>query len=149
MDGEEVYRASLTQQKTSVYEALDQVLTLYKSQPVAWSTGTSTETVETAAKENKLVTLVFADEKENSAKTLQALEDRAVAKFHSKILFVRVDCSKESEEAKRWGVTQVPALVAINPAKGNALEKLVGKKNFRDVRSFFAKNLKKLEKENK
>ena len=65
-DGEEIYRKNVTSQR-AVDAAFQVALGRYKDEPVAWSDKSYDETARDA-KENKLVAMIFIDDKKNSKK---------------------------------------------------------------------------------
>jgi hypothetical protein len=127
-EGEEVHRADFKDAP-----ALDKAMTTASERcaprAVAWATG------EGAA--GKPVVHVFGD-----AELHKALEDRAVAPLHERVVFVKG--SLKGEDAKRFGVTQAPALVVVE--KGEVLEKLTGRKSPKDLRAALLRALGKAQK---
>jgi hypothetical protein len=130
-EGEEVHRAEFKDAP-----ALDKSMTLAAEKcsprPVAWASGEGNA--------GKPLVYVFSD-----AETLKALEDRVVAPLHDRVSFVKA--SLKSEDAKRFGVAQAPAVVIVDPAnKGEPLEKLAGRKTPKDFRAALLRALSKTQK---
>jgi hypothetical protein len=123
-DGDEVYRAGFTD-AAGLDQAMTGALQHYAPKEIRWAG-------EVAANSGgkPLLVVGFDDEK---GETLKAFEDRTLAKYHDRIEFVRYSLKKDVEAAKKWGVTQGPALFICdatreNPER-NTLERLTGKKN--------------------
>lgn len=127
-EGEEVHRAEFKDAP-----ALDKAMTAAAERcaprAVAWATADGGA--------NKPVVYVFSD-----ADTLKALEDRAVSPLHHRVVFVKAPL--KGEDAKRFGVTQAPAVVVVDPAdKSEVLEKLTGRKTPKDLRAALLRALAK------
>jgi hypothetical protein len=88
-------------------------------------------------KDLKPVVYVFGD-----AETQKALGDRAVSPLHDRLIFVKA--SLKTEDAKRFGVTQAPALVVVE--KNEVLEKVEGRKTPKDLRAALLRALAKAQK---
>lgn len=101
-----------------------------------------------AKEAKKLVVLAFADDGKDSGPTLKALEDRAVSRFHEQCVFLKSEYQKDSEEAKRWGVTVAPSVLFVDPSKEAGakavVEKLSGKREPSHFKTAFTKALKAL-----
>lgn len=124
-EGEEVHRAEF-KDALAMDKAMGSVTERCAPRAVAWATGAG-ETV-------KPVVYAFGD-----AEFLKSLEDRSVAPLHDRVVFVKA--SLKGEDAKRFGVTQGPALVVVE--KGDVLEKLVGRKTPKDIRAALLRALAK------
>lgn len=75
----------------------------------------------------------------DSENIMKALEDRALVKFQSRYLFVKVEYAKDSEESKNWGVSGAPTILIVDPSteagpKG-MIDRLYGKRTVRQLRS--------------
>ncbi|HEX7899686.1 MAG TPA: hypothetical protein VF950_18095 [Planctomycetota bacterium] len=127
-DGEEVYRAEF-KDAPALDKAMASAAERCAPRAVAWAAG------EGAA--GKPVVYVFGD-----AELHKALEDRAISPLHDRLVFVKA--SVKSEDAKRFGVTQAPALVVVD--KGEVLEKLAGRKPAKDLRAALLRALGKAQK---
>jgi hypothetical protein len=70
-------------------------------------------------------------------------------KYHERFTYVRFTLKKDAETAKKWGVTQAPAVFFCDASKEgpekNALEKLSGKKTPAAIKVSILKALSKLE----
>ena len=74
------------------------------------------------------------------------MEDRSIAKFHDRFHFVKTAFRRDSEEAKKYGVSQAPSFVILEPGKGEVIEKSTGKKTAREIRAAIVKALARPEK---
>ncbi len=140
-DGDEIHRAVLAD-APSLKLAMEKALQKYGPREVAWATLDG----KLPEDEKRPVVMAFVDDKKDSADTLKALEDRTVAKLHGRFLFVRAAFRRDSEEARKWGVSQAPTLVVADPAKGEALERASGRKGAREIRALLQKVLARNEK---
>lgn len=123
-DGDEVYRAAISD-GGSLERAMTAAQQRYGPREVAWL-----GEIPATSGGRPLLVVGFDDDK---AETLKAFEDKTLVKFHDRIEFVRLPLKKDAEAARKWGVTQGPAIFICdatkeNPEK-NTLEKLSGKKN--------------------
>jgi len=139
-DGDEIHRAVFGD-ALSLVRALEEALRRYGPREVSWITSGG----KLPDGEKRPVVLAFVDDRKDTADTLKALEDRTVSKMHARFLFERTAFRRDSEEARKWGVSQAPTLVAVDPAKGEALEKISGRKGARDLKAFLARVLARLE----
>lgn len=139
-DGQELVRAAV-KDEGSITSAWDEAGKKYQARPISWS---SELTPATGPK--RLLVVGFDDEK---GEGLQALEDRMVAKYHDKCVFVKLPFAKDGEAAKKWGVSSAPAIILCDAAKENPekspIEKLSGKKSAAALRVSILKALLKLE----
>jgi hypothetical protein len=143
-DATEIYRATLSDGR-SLEKALGAAADKYAPREIAWR---SYEAKETASvdERKKLVMLGFSDEKKESVETLKTLEDRQLTKYHEKFIFMKAAFKKDSEEAKKWGVSQAPLLVIIDPAKGEVLDRIGPRKTAKEIKPLLVKALGRLEK---
>jgi hypothetical protein len=138
-DGDEVFRSGFTDVAT-LDQALGSALQRYAPKEVRWSG----DVVLGAGK--PLLVVGFDDEK---GEALKGFDDRTLVKYHDRIEFVRYSPKKDAEAAKKWGVTQGPAVFICdatreNPEK-NSLEKLTGKKNAAALKAAIQKSLLRVE----
>ena len=138
-DGDEVYRSGFTDVAT-LDQTLGSALQRYAPKEVRWSG----DVVLGAGK--PLLVVGFDDEK---GEALKGFEDRTLVKYHDRIEFVRYSPKKDAEAAKKWGVTQGPAVFICdatreNPEK-NSLEKLTGKKSPAALKAAIQKSLLRVE----
>jgi len=139
-DGDEVIRAGFSDAAT-----LDRVLAAAQQRTgpreIRWGSE-----IPAAAPGKALLVVGFDDEKGDA---LKSFEDRLLVKFHDRIEFVRFPARKESETARKWGVSQGPAIFICDAAKEspekNSLEKLTGKKSPAALKSAIQKAFQKLE----
>ena len=133
-DLEELHRADF-KDAGGLDKAMGTAAEKFGPRPVAWATAENVPA-------GKPVVHVFTDERKDSAELLKALEDRAVAALHDRVIFVKA--ALKSEDAKRWNVTQAPALVVAE--KAEPLEKLTGRKSPKEIRAALQKALAKFQK---
>ena len=139
-DGDEIYRSGFADALT-LDQAMIAALQRYAPREPAWRGD-----VATPPGLKQLIVVGFDDEK---AETLKAFEDKSLVKYHDKIEFVKLPFKKEGEAAKKWGVTQAPAIFICDGAKEapekNIIEKLTGKKAPLVLKSSIQKALLKVE----
>lgn len=71
----------------------------------------------TAAKDgSKPAVLVFLDDKPKSAAFLKLFSDPAMADLYDKASFGKIEFKKDSEECKKWKVTEAPVCLIVDPA---------------------------------
>lgn len=139
-DGDEVFRSGFSDAAT-----LDRVLTgaQQRSGPreVRWGGELP------APGSGKPLLVVGFDEEKGEA--LKPFEDRLLAKYHDRIEFVKFPSRKDSEPARKWGVSQGPAIFICDAAKEspekNSLEKLTGKKSPAALKAAIQRAFQKLE----
>lgn len=145
-DGEEILRMGI-RDLSSLQRAMDMANQKYGPKEIAWA---EYDAAALQAASGKLVVLAFADDSKDCQSTLKALEDRALVKFHEKIVFLKTAYRKDSEEAKLWGVSAAPAVVLIDPTKEAGskavIERLVGKRNWTQFRKPIERAVKALDK---
>jgi hypothetical protein len=139
-DGDELYRSGFIDAGT-LERAMVAALQRYSPREISWAgeiPGTSGG--------KQLLIVGFDDDKGES---LKAFEDKTLVKYHDRIEFVRLPFKKDTEAAKKWGVTQAPALFICDATKEspekNALEKLTGRKNPAAIKIAILKALAKVE----
>jgi hypothetical protein len=138
-EGDEVHRGSFADAK-----GLDQVLSAalqrYAPREIAWSVpGKSGEG------EKRPALMAFVDERRDSTELLKTLEDRTLAKQQDRWTYLKIPFKRDSEEAKRWGVSQAPTLVFADAERKEAAERLSGRRAARDLRQAFARATARLE----
>ncbi len=138
-DGDEVYRSGFTD-GGSLDRAMTAAAQKYGPREVAW--GSEVPTVSGKS----LVIVGFDDEK---GEALKALEDKTLVKLQDRIEFVKLPFKKDGEAAKKWGVTQAPAIVLCDGTKEapekNTIERLVGKKTPAILKAAIVKALAKID----
>jgi hypothetical protein len=140
-DGDEIHR-DVFSSAAALARVLEEALRRYGPKEIAWATPGG----KLPERERRPVVTVFVDDRKESTETLRALEDRTVAKHHGRFLFVQAAFRRDSEEARKWGVTQAPALVAADPESGEVLERISGRRGSREIKAFLLKSLSRLEK---
>lgn len=145
VDGDEYYRSGFQDIRT-LDRALEQGVQKYSSKEIAWSTFDPKATMTQTTEARRLLLLGFADDKKESGEALKILEDRQLVKFHERFQFVRIAYKKDSEESRKWGVTQVPSFVIVDPAKGDVVDRLAGRRTVKEIKPVFVKALVRLEK---
>ena len=138
-DMEEFSRSNFQDLRT-LDKALEQANGKYAPREISWASYDSKRPA--APDESKRLTLLaFADDRKESTEELKAMEDRTIAKFHDRFHFVRAIYRRESEEAKKYAVSQAPSFVILEPSKGEVVEKVQGKKTAREIRAYLVKAL--------
>lgn len=135
-DGHVLHRAPFNSPST-LYDAMNEVLLKkFVNQPVAWG-----DVVRTGPITKKLLVVGFEGEK---AESLKVLEDRTLVKYHERCEFVKLPFQKDSETARKWGVTRAPAIVICDPAE-RVLERVPGDKSPAEVKAALVRALKKVD----
>ena len=131
-----------------VAPALKAALAAYARKPISWAT--DAPPVESG---KQMTVLLFASDSDADVAVVGALEDRRVASLHEKCVFVRITYRKDSPESKDWNVSQAPTLLLLDSTRDfkakSVLDRALGKKNPREMRSFLAKGLAAIEKARK
>jgi hypothetical protein len=135
-DGEVIHKASVTNPETLFAAMQTVVKEKYVDVPVKWG-----DVVRTGPIKKKILIVGFDDEK---GEGLKVLEDRTLAKYQTNCEFVKLPYQKDGEEAKRWSITQVPAIVVCDPME-HVLERLTGKKQPLEVKSAIVKAFHKVD----
>jgi hypothetical protein len=139
-DGEVIHKAPVSTPE-SLFEAMQTVVKeKFVNVPVKWD-----DMVRTGPIKKKLLVVAFDDDK---GEGLKVLEDRTLVKYHANCEFVKLPYEKDSEAAKKWNVTQVPAIVVCDPME-HVLERLAGKKQPLEVKSSIVKAFHKLEEQDR
>ncbi len=146
-DFEKIHSTSISDLK-SVEAALQSAGDKYANRDVSWSE--YDESAVTAAKESgkKFVMLAFVSDRPDSLETLENFAHKAIVKFHDKILFMKTEYIKDSEEAKTWNVMSTPALLVVDPSKEGAkrvVARAGGKQSVKAIRNLIVDGLKKVE----
>ena len=147
-DGDEFCR-SFFQDIRSLDKAMEQALQKYGPREISWAAYDAKAGVTASDERKRLVLLGFSDEKKESSEAMKVLEDRQLVKYHDRFLFLRVAFKKDSEECRKWGVTQAPAVVIVDPAKGTEVDKWIGRRSVKEIKPVFAKAMARLEKPDK
>lgn len=143
-DGDEFSRSSFQDART-LDRAMEQALQKYSPREIAWSAFDSKKG-PVSDDSRRLVLLAFVDERKESAEALKVLEDRQLAKYHDRFVFMKVAFRRDSEESRKWGVALAPSLVIVDPAKGEALERTSGRRTVKELKPLLVKALGRLEK---
>jgi hypothetical protein len=135
-DAHVLHRAPVSSPET-LYDAMVTVLEKkFVNQAVAWG-----DVVRTGPIQKKLLVVGFDDGK---GEALKVLEDRTLVKYHANCEFVKLPFRKDGEEARRWGVTQAPAILVCDPME-KVLEKVSGSKGPAELKAALLRALKKVE----
>jgi hypothetical protein len=138
-DGDEVFRSGFMD-GNSLDRVMSAALQKYAPREIPWGSDVP------ALSGKSLVIVGFDDEK---GETLKAFEDRTLVKFHERIEFVKLSFRKDGELAKKWGVTQAPAIFLCDGTKEapdkNTLEKLSGRKSPAMLKAAIQRALAKIE----
>lgn len=139
-DGDVIHKAPVTDPET-LFAAMQTVIKeKYVNVPVAWG-----DVVRTGPIKKKVLIVAFDDEK---GEGLKVLEDRTLVKYQANVEFVKLPYEKDGEAAKKWSVTQVPAIVICDPME-RVLERLAGKKQPLEVKSAIVKAFRKLDEQDR
>ena len=143
MDGDEITRSPF-QDAVTLDRAMEEAHEKYGPREISWS---SLESKKSLVSEDtgRLLLLAFVDEKKESAEELKTLEDRTIAKLHDRVRFFRASYRREAEESKKYAVAQAPTLVALDPVRGEVVDRLAGKRTAKELKTFLQKALLKLE----
>ena len=139
-DGELISRERVTD-LSSVESAMKNALTKYSNKEIAWQ-DYSDNAVSAAKEAGKIVVLAYVNDKDDSVATLKAFEDRAIAKKHDKMVFLKVAYEKDSASAKKYNVNTAPTVIYIDPSKDEktqVIEKVKGKQSVNAIRNSIAK----------
>lgn len=133
--------------------AMKEALEKYSDKAIAWDDISIDSAVGKAKADEKLVVLFFADDKKGSQDAAKMLEDRVVAKYHEKCMFLKIAYTPDGAEPKAWGVNCAPSVVFVDPRKEGTkgvIDRMLGLK-FKPLgyRAGFAKALEKMAKDTK
>ncbi|MBI2930427.1 MAG: hypothetical protein HYY16_02145 [Planctomycetes bacterium] len=144
-DGEQIAVHAI-KDEDDILRAMDKTLEQYSNKEITWGT-LSEEALAEAKDQEKLVVLFWGDDKKESEEAAKMLEDRVVAKYHDKVVFLKAAYVSGSPEAKLWGTNACPMVMLIDPAKeagGKAVvEKLSGKQKAMALKNMLVKGLAK------
>ncbi|MBI4563803.1 MAG: hypothetical protein HY716_03800 [Planctomycetes bacterium] len=127
-----------------VLEALNEANEAYANKEIEWKEAEAAEKDE--ENKGKLFVYAFVNDKESSAETLKALEDRWVAKDHSRLVFVKVE-DKESPLVSKFHVSLWPSIVFADPSRDRSLlKRLPGKSTVRTIKAELKKAFAKMDK---
>lgn len=152
-DGREYHRTPVTT-TDSIEAAYKTALEKYSKKSVAWASGEPATVISDARSDaKKLVLLAFLDEKKDSEAVVNALEDRWNARHHERMVFTKVAFDRNSEVCRKYGVSNAPTLLLVNPAEEDAkksvVESLVSKKELVSVHNFLVKAFDKVDRASK
>jgi hypothetical protein len=111
-------------------KAMKEALEKYADKTIAWEDW-SKDAIGKAKEARKLAVLFFADDKKDSQEAAKLLEDRVVAKYHEKCVFIKVAYTPDGADPKTWGVNCAPSVVLVDPNKEGTkgvIERLLGLK---------------------
>ena len=74
--------------------------------------------LEAGKADGKPVVLLFVDAKPKSEMFKKSLGDPAYKGIFDNVAFSQVEWTKDSEDAKKWKVTEVPTMLVIDPTDG-------------------------------
>lgn len=146
-DGDELLRL-VVKSVPEIAAAMKETLTRYSNKIITWNAGPPPADGATGGK--PMTVLLFADGSEAAEAAVRALEDRRVAKFHDRSVFVRLDYRKDAPETKAWNVSCSPTLILLDHAKEfspkAALERSSERKTPREMKAFLLRGLTAIEK---
>jgi hypothetical protein len=143
-DGDEYYRSGF-QDVRSLEKVIEEGQHRYCSREITWTAFDPKATMAQTSEAKRLLVLGFSDDKRESAEGLKVLEDRQLVKYHDRCQFVRIFFKKDSEDSRKWGITQAPSLVIVDPAKGDVLDRLTGRRTVKELKPVFAKAVGRLD----
>lgn len=139
-EGDEIHRSGFTDVAT-LDRAMTAAVQKYAPHAAPWAAE-----LPAAPSGKPLLIVGFDDEKGES---LKGFEDRLLVKYHERFDFVRFSVKKDAEAAKKWGVSQAPAVFICDALKDvpekNVLEKFSGKKSAATIKATILKALAKTE----
>lgn len=139
-DGDEIHRSGFSD-GNSLDRAMTAALLKYSPKEAPWASE-----IPASPGGKALLIVGFDDEKGES---LKGFEDKTLVKYHERFDFVRLTLKKDADAAKKWGVTQGPAVFFCDGTKEapekNVLEKLTGKKTATTLKASIQKALGKIE----
>jgi hypothetical protein len=136
--GDEYGRTSLSDVK-SLDQEMAGVLEKYRPREVSWA---STD-AKIPADTKKPVVLVFADSTKESTEALKMLRDRSISFFHDRFVFVRSAWKKDSDESKKYAVTQAPSFLVLD--RGEVVERVALPKAVWEVKGALTRTLAKVD----
>ncbi|MBI2898744.1 MAG: hypothetical protein HYY17_01020 [Planctomycetes bacterium] len=118
---------------------------LKPSKSVMWNTYDDAGLAQ-AKEAGRLGLILFTDDSKSSEYTVNSFENRVLERFFDRATFFKIAYTKDSHEAKLWGVSGGPTLVLFDPAKEPGskavLERLTGKRSASQLWFFLGKKLK-------
>jgi hypothetical protein len=147
-DGDEILRI-VVKSSAEIVAAMKDALTRYANKPIAWIPNAPPS--DAGVSEGKhMVVLLFGSDTEEAIAAARTLEDRRVAKFHERCLFVRIEYRKDSPEVKAWNINSAPTLILMDRRKDfvakSAVERTTERKTPREMKSFLVRGLSAIEK---
>lgn len=116
---------------------------------IPWQ-GDISAAIESGKGESKPVVVLFANDKKDSQKILESFGDMSLGAFVDKCLFVKVEFTKDSDDAKKYKVTSAPAVRILDPTQEKPEEKpmssMDGTKSPSSLKSALEQAVKKLSK---
>lgn len=149
-DGDEFHRDTVAD-PSEVAASIGKALGKYADKSVAWSDpDDKTFTSGPRCLLFYTATGKSATSDADSESVMKALEDRSLVKFHARYVFSKVEFSKDSAEARKWGVSGAPTLLIVDPVQdagpGAVTERLFGKRSTSQLRASLAKGLRAADK---
>ena len=146
-DGAELVRV-VVKSVPEIAAGMKDAMSRYAGKAVSWNPGSPP--AEGASGARPMTVLLFSDDSEAAGALVRSLEDRRVAKFHDRCVFVRIDVEKGSPEIKAWNVSCVPTLILLDHAKEfgpkAVLDRSSERRTPREMKSFLVKGLAAIEK---
>lgn len=136
-EGEELHRAEF-KDAGALEKSMGIAAAAWSNRPVAWIASDGSLPADAGGRP---VVLAFTDDRKESAEALKALDDRAVSSLQGRLVFAKTAWKKDGDAAKRWGVSQAPAFVVVDPSTREVLERLQGRKSAKDLRAAFLRAL--------
>jgi hypothetical protein len=131
-EGSEIRRSKVGRTSTMV-AVLGEALKAYQA-PISWQVSLP-KARETAAKESKLLLVLFEDGKPASRRTLEAFGARVVCIYRKRLVYCRLP--RESKESQELKVGQSPSIYLLDPKEEKrVLGSALGSRTESQLRSF-------------
>lgn len=147
-DGDELTR-TVVKSAQEIAAAMKDTLTRYASHGIQWNLN-SPPAPSGSSEGKQMVVVLFGNDSDECAAAIRSLEDRRVAKYHAKCVFVRIPYQKDSPEVKAWNVVSAPTLLIMDSVKEfgpkSVVERSSERKNPREMKSFLARGVSAIEK---
>ncbi|HZE97334.1 MAG TPA: hypothetical protein VE981_09930 [Planctomycetota bacterium] len=147
-DGDELLR-TVVKSSAEVAAAMKETTARYSSKAIQWNV--NAPPVQSGPSDGKqMVVVLFGNDSDEVGAAVRSLEDRRVAKLHSKCVFVRMEYRKDSPEVKAWNVISAPTLLVLDSVKDfgpkSVIERSSERKNPKEMKAFLARVLGVIEK---
>lgn len=131
----------LTGGEEAFLKAMDEANKKYATKEIVWWDGEPDPASDDA--KGKLFLYAFVDDKEESTKTLKALEHPWIAKDHERMIFIKV-VGRDGALAKKYQISSLPTLLFVDPSlkpEKQILGRRSGEANAQQIRTLQRKAL--------